>query len=130
MRRNVTGSLHTAYGVSWAQITKDAIEWWDFGARFIVDNSGINNKEDAVKSGILRGLPFAELTRKEATNVVLSYESHKIRPIFAEQIAENAHKADQNELDPLRLKIYEGRAGTEKKSQEALSNDGIEPDRL
>jgi hypothetical protein len=57
-------------GLMFREAARHAQAWWDLHGRFLIRNPEFQDPDLGVPSGILRGLPFMQLTRKEILRVV------------------------------------------------------------
>lgn len=60
-----------ASGMTVAEAVRRACAWWDSRGRHVVRNPEFRDPDVGFRSGILRGLPFADLTADEATRVIV-----------------------------------------------------------
>ncbi len=64
-----------ASGMEVGEAVRLACAWWDGVGRHLVRNPDFRNPDIGLKSGIMRGLPFADLSQAEASRVVVTWHA-------------------------------------------------------
>lgn len=60
-------------GMEVGEAVRMAAKWWDREGRHVARNPEFRDPDVGIKSGITRGLPFEDLTAREATMIVVAW---------------------------------------------------------
>lgn len=61
-------------GLTWMEAARHARLWWNGKGRFLLGNPEFKDPDLGIPSGILRGLPFEQLTRAEIGRLVACWD--------------------------------------------------------
>jgi hypothetical protein len=78
-------------GLMFREAARHAQAWWDLRGRFLIRNPEFQDPDLGVPSGILRGLPFMQLTRKEILRVAPAGRRRSRRRAGPAQLRSSAH---------------------------------------
>jgi hypothetical protein len=79
-------------GLTFKEAAFHARNWWDRRGRFLIRNPEFNDPELGLPSGILRGLPFDQLTRREIGRLVEVWDKEHAPALIADRQAALAER--------------------------------------